>query len=59
MQLTGTLHPPAGADPLVVMLSGSGWSFLWSPILFGSILIVLLAWAVHRLSGVSYPKQWR
>jgi CBS-domain-containing membrane protein len=59
MQLTGTLHPPAGADPLVVMLAGAGWTFLWSPILLGSVLIVLLAWAVHRLSGVTYPKQWR
>lgn len=59
MQLTRTIHPPAGADPLVVMLSGAGWSFLWSPVLLGSLLIVLVAWIYHRLSKVSYPIQWR
>lgn len=59
MQLTKTVHPPAGADPLVVMVSGAGWPFLFSPVLLGSALIVLIAWAYHRLSKARYPKQWR
>src|SRR6478736_2002799 len=33
MMLTKTTHPPAGADPLVVILAGSGWSFLFAPVL--------------------------
>ncbi|SFE80652.1 HPP family protein [Paenibacillus catalpae] len=48
MQLTKTLHPPAGADPLVVILSGADWSFLVTPVLAGSLLLVGLS-AVYRL----------
>jgi CBS-domain-containing membrane protein len=29
MQLTGTLHPPAGADPIVVIMSKAAWSCLF------------------------------
>ncbi|HZC18028.1 MAG TPA: HPP family protein, partial [Caulobacteraceae bacterium] len=31
MQITGTVHPPAGADPIVVILAKAGWLFLLSP----------------------------
>lgn len=47
MQLTRTLHPPAGADPIVVLLSGAGWSFLATPVLAGSIVLVGLG-AIYR-----------
>ena len=56
MQFTGTLHPPAGGDPLVVILAGAGWSFLALPILAGTVILVLLAWAYHRtVSKRAYP----
>ncbi|CAG7628220.1 hypothetical protein PAESOLCIP111_02997 [Paenibacillus solanacearum] len=58
MQLTRTLHPPAGADPLVVMLGGAGWSFLWTPALLGSIVIVASACVFHRLCRRAYPQRW-
>ncbi|MFT4158616.1 HPP family protein [Shinella sp.] len=48
MQFTGTLHPPAGGDPLVVILTGAGWSFLLQPILAGTAALVLVAWIYHR-----------
>ena len=31
MHLTGTFHPPAGIDPLVVVSNNMSWSFLTSP----------------------------
>ncbi|NQX60687.1 HPP family protein [Paenibacillus qinlingensis] len=59
MQLTRTLHPPAGADPLLVMLTGAGWSFLLTPVLLGAALIVLVAYGYHRATRVHhYPTQW-
>ncbi|CAG7646207.1 HPP family protein [Paenibacillus allorhizosphaerae] len=58
MQLTRTLHPPAGADPLVVMLGGAGWSFLWTPALLGSVLVVASAFVFHRLCRRAYPQRW-
>ena len=56
MQLTGTLHPPAGADPIVVLLSGAAWPFLLTPILAGTLAIVTTALIYHRwVSKRSYP----
>lgn len=49
MQLTGTVHPPAGGDPLVVILAGAGWSFLATPILAGTVTLVVVAVIYHRL----------
>ncbi|WP_171634478.1 HPP family protein [Paenibacillus plantarum] len=58
MQLTRTLHPPAGADPLLVMLTGASWSFLLTPVLLGAALIVLVALGYHRATRTSYPTTW-
>ncbi|WP_246238988.1 HPP family protein [Paenibacillus anseongensis] len=59
MMLTKTTHPPAGADPLVVILSGSSWSFLFTPVLIGSVLIVFIALIVNNLDKKRrYPTFW-
>ncbi|TFE23493.1 HPP family protein [Cohnella luojiensis] len=59
MMLSKTTHPPAGADPLVVILSGSGWSFLIAPVLIGSVLIVLVALVINNLDKKRrYPTFW-
>lgn len=59
MFLTDTTHPPAGANPLVVMLAGEHWNFLVSPVAVGAVLIVGFGVAYHRLiSGRSYPRRW-
>jgi CBS-domain-containing membrane protein len=59
MQLTRTTHAPAGADPLVVLLSGAPWSFLIAPVLVGSVLLVCCALLFNNLvPGRSYPRYW-
>ncbi|BDD12333.1 membrane protein (plasmid) [Fulvitalea axinellae] len=59
MQLTKTTHPPAGADPLVVILGGSSWSFLFNPVLSGAITITVIALIFNNMSKVrKYPKYW-
>jgi CBS-domain-containing membrane protein len=56
MQATGTLHPPAGADPIVVLATGASWSFLVMPMLAGTLVIVAVAYCYHRfVSRRSYP----
>lgn len=56
MQLTGTVHPPAGGDPLIVILIGAGWSFLAMPILAGTSTLVIIALLYHRFfSKRAYP----
>ncbi|BBN81489.1 HPP family protein [Pseudoalteromonas sp. A25] len=46
MLITKTTHPPAGANPLLIMLSGQGWAFLFTPVLIGAITIVLIGKAM-------------
>ncbi|MCG7408878.1 HPP family protein [Paenibacillus sp. ACRRX] len=59
MMLTKTTHPPAGADPIVVITAGCSWSYLVSPVLIGSLLIVLLALLINNLEpGRRYPTFW-
>lgn len=59
MQLTRTVHAPAGANPLVVLAAQPGLQFLLTPVLLGSLVIVLVALAVNNLrSRASYPKYW-
>ncbi|MDO8606937.1 MAG: HPP family protein [Phaeospirillum sp.] len=49
-------HPPAAADPLVVMMSHPGWGFLLMPVLLGTVILVVMAVVIHRLPPRSvYP----
>ena len=49
-------HPPAGATALVVMLTHPDWSFLFTPVIAGALVLVLTAVLVHRLPPRSvYP----
>ncbi|MED4256407.1 HPP family protein [Priestia megaterium] len=59
MMLTKTTHPPAGADPIVVILGASSWSYIVTPVLIGSLLIVIVALIVNNLrSDRAYPTFW-
>ncbi|WP_322012162.1 HPP family protein [Paraburkholderia sp. J12] len=50
MQITRSIHPPAGADPLVIMLSGAGSaSFLLCPVLIGVLGLFVVSQVVNRL----------
>ncbi|MFC3150713.1 HPP family protein [Litoribrevibacter euphylliae] len=49
MLLTKTTHPPAGANPLLIMLTGQSWLFLVTPVLSGAIVIVLVGLMMRRL----------
>lgn len=42
MLLSRTTHPPAGANPLLIMLSGQDWIFLITPVLIGTITMVFV-----------------
>jgi CBS-domain-containing membrane protein len=60
MVATRTLHPPAAANPLIVMSSPVGWGFLLAPVLAGSVIVTAGALLTHRLRRPgSYPLTWR
>ena len=59
MQLTRTLHPPGGAIALLGVMSNADWDFVWTPILLGSIVMVLCTVIFHNLvARRAYPKHW-
>lgn len=59
MQLTRTVHPPAGSNPVIVMLTAPHWQFLITPTLVGAVLLVFVALFFNNLrAGRSYPKYW-
>lgn len=49
MMLTKTTHPPAGANPILIMLSGQSWLFLVTPVFIGAVVIVLVGKAMQKL----------
>ncbi|MDO4997947.1 MAG: HPP family protein [Neisseria sp.] len=51
-------HPPAGSNLFIVMLVDAGWEFLFTPTLFGSVLLVLVAMVWHNATGKRYPTFW-
>lgn len=60
MYLTGTFHPPAGINPLLVISSNLPWTFLLTPVLAGALLLTAFALVWHRwVRGQPWPRQWR
>jgi len=59
MQLTRTVHPPAGGTALIAVhgspaIDALGWGF-GVPCAVGPSVLVLSALGLHRLTGVKYP----
>ena len=57
MLLTRTVHPPAGANPILMVYVHAGWPTLWHPVLLGVMVLALVAVVWSRLyPGLShYP----
>lgn len=53
MQLFKCIHPPAGANPLVILLTAQqstyDWDFLIFPVFSGAVLLVLIAKLIHKI----------
>jgi CBS-domain-containing membrane protein len=59
MHLTKSFHPPAGIDPLVVVLNDMSWGFLLVPVAVGACLLAALAFVWQNLfRGHSWPERW-
>jgi len=60
MVLTGTTHPPAGGNPLIILLGmpDAPWTFLLFPVLSGTILLVMVAWLYHPFTTKAYKPRF-
>ena len=51
MHLTRTFHPPAGIDPLIVVLNDLSWPFLAVPVAVGACALALFAYLWHAIAA--------
>jgi CBS-domain-containing membrane protein len=59
MVFTGTFHPPAGINPLLVVSHNLPWSFLIAPVLAGAVLLAAFALVWHRwVCRRPWPRRW-
>jgi len=59
MQLTRSVHPPAGAVALLGVLTHASWSYVFTPVLAGSIVIIFCTVLFNNTApGRTYPKHW-
>ncbi len=57
MILLNVTHPPAGGNPIIVIMGSVSVDYLLSPIISGSIIILIFAIIINRfILKKSYPK---
>jgi CBS-domain-containing membrane protein len=49
MHVTRTFHPPAGIDPLLVVVNNMPWAFLLVPVAVGAVTLAVFAFLWHLL----------
>ena len=54
MMATKTVHPPAGANPIIAILGAKGASFIVIPVAAGALFIVLFAIIYNKLLNRKY-----
>jgi len=59
MHATRTFHPPAGIDPLLVVVNDMSWSFLLVPVAVGALALAAFAYAWHlAVRRFDWPTHW-
>ena len=57
MILFNVTHPPAGGNPIIVIIGGVSYDYLLSPIILGSIIVLIFGLVINRfILRKKYPK---
>ena len=57
MILFNVTHPPAGGNPIIVIIGGVSYDYLLSPIILGSIIVLIFGLVINRfILKKKYPK---
>ena len=57
MILLNVTHPPAGGNPIIVIIGSVSFDYIFSPVITGSIIIIIFAIIINRfILKKSYPK---
>ena len=58
MILVGATHPPAGGNPIIVIIGSASFDFIISPIITGSAIVLIFGLILNRfILGKEYPKK--
>ena len=58
MILFNVTHPPAGGNPIIVIVGSVSFDYLLSPVITGTIIIIIFAIIINRfILKKSYPNQ--
>jgi len=58
MIVTGVTHPPAGGNPIIVIIGSASFDYILSPIIIGSIIVLLFGVILNRfILNKEYPKK--
>tara|TARA_B100001057_G_C22657369_1_gene874512 strand:- start:387 stop:860 length:474 start_codon:yes stop_codon:yes gene_type:complete len=58
MILLKVTHPPAGGNPIIVIIGSVSYDYLLTPVIVGSIVVVLFGFIINKfLLKKKYPKQ--
>jgi CBS-domain-containing membrane protein len=55
MSSFGSIHPPAGANPIIAILGGKSLSFVLMPVALGALFIIIFALCYNKLLKRDYP----
>ena len=56
MILLNVTHPPAGGNPIIVIIGSVSFDYLLSPVISGSLIIIISAIAINRfILKKTYP----
>ena len=58
MILMGVTHPPAGGNPIIVIIGSASFSYIINPIIIGTIIVLIFGIILNRLIlKKEYPKK--
>ena len=58
MILMGVTHPPAGGNPIIVIIGSASFSYIINPIIIGTIIVLVFGIILNRLIlNKEYPKK--
>ena len=58
MMLLNVTHPPAGGNPIIVIIGSVSFDYLLSPVISGSVIIIIFAIIINKfILKKSYPSQ--
>ena len=59
MLLTDSFHPPAGINPLIIVMNGMSWSFILVPVAAGALILLAYSWVwTNYVRRQRWPDRW-